>query len=288
METGSPARKSLAGSPLDRWGGTIPTATPLDPEGQDTPRVNVLGVGVSAVNMARTLEVIDSWLRDRRRNYICLTPAHSVMACYRDPDLRRIFNASGLTTPDGMSIVWILRRRDHREVGRVYGPDLMLACCERFLGPQYRHFLYGGQAMQLDALRARLQDRFPGLVVSGTYAPPFGALTPEEDAQIVRMINRSGADIVWVGLGSPKQERWMAEHLGRIDAPVMIGVGAAFDFLVGLKPQAPRWIQRSGLEWLFRLATEPRRLWPRYRSYPLFALLVLAQELGISRFTPEA
>jgi len=276
LETGSPARKGLAGSPLDRWGGTIPTATPLDPEGHDTPRVNVLGVGVSAINMARTLEVIDSWLRDRRRNYICLTPAHSVMACYRDPDLRRIFNASGLTTPDGMSIVWILRRSGHRDVGRVYGPDLILACCERFLEQRYRHFLYGGRTEEIDQLRSRLQERFPGLAVAGVYAPPYGPLTPEEDRQVVQQINQSGADIVWVGLGSPKQERWMAEHLGRIDAPVMIGVGAAFEFLGGLKPQAPRWIQRSGLEWLFRLATEPRRLWPRYRSYPLFAQLVLA------------
>jgi len=248
------------------------------------PRTNVLGVGISVVNLGQTLDAIDTWLSLRQPNYICFTPAHSVMDCYHDPALRRIFNASGLTTPDGMSIVWIVRRRGYRDVGRVYGPDLMLACCERFLGQRCRHFLYGGRADEIGSLRSRLEERFPGLAVAGTYSPPFGPMTPEEDRQVVQKINSSGADIVWVGIGSPKQERWMADHLGRLDAPVMAGVGATFDFLSGRKPQAPRWIQRSGFEWLFRLATEPRRLWPRYRRYPLFVLLVLAQELGLRKF----
>jgi N-acetylglucosaminyldiphosphoundecaprenol N-acetyl-beta-D-mannosaminyltransferase len=251
------------------------------------PRVNVLGVGVSAVNIERTLEIIDAWLRDRRHNYVCLTPAHSVMACYADRALRQIFNASGLTTPDGMSIVWILRRRGQRQVRRVYGPDLMLACCERFQEQGRRHFFYGGEDGVLEALESRLRERFPELVVAGSHAPPFRPLTDEEDRQVVEEINRSEADIVWVGIGSPKQERWMANHLGRVEAPVMVGVGATFDFLAGRKPHAPRWIQHSGLEWLFRLATEPRRLWPRYRRYPLFVWLVLAQELGLRRFPLE-
>jgi N-acetylglucosaminyldiphosphoundecaprenol N-acetyl-beta-D-mannosaminyltransferase len=254
---------------------------------QSIPRASILGVGIDAVDMARTLEVIDSWLREGRRNYVCLAPAHSVMACHSDPALRQIFNASGLTTPDGMSIVWILRRRGYHQVDRVYGPDLMLACCEAFLSQSRRHYFYGGEDGVLSALESRLRQRFPGLVVAGSHAPPFRPLTDDEDRQVVTEINRLRADIVWVGIGSPKQERWMAEHLGRLEAPVMIGVGATFDFLAGSKPHAPRWIQRSGLEWLFRLATEPRRLWPRYRRYPLFVLLVLAQELGLRRFPAD-
>lgn len=253
-------------------------------ESQTPPRVNVLGVGVSPVNMARTLEIFDAWLQDRRGNYVCLTPAHSVMACYRDPGLRRIFNQSGLTTPDGMSIVWILRRRGKGEVRRVYGPDLMLACCRRYLEQGRRHYFYGGTDGVIEALESRLRDRFPGLIVAGHHVPPFRPPTEDEDRRVVDEINRSGADIVWVGIGSPKQERWMADHLGRVEAPVMIGVGATFDFLAGRKPHAPRWIQQIGFEWLFRLATEPRRLWPRYRRYPLFALLVLAQEFGFRDF----
>ena len=244
-------------------------------------------MGVSAVNIASTLEVIDSWLQERQRNYVCLTPAHSVMACYRDPEIRRIFNASGLTTPDGMSIVWILRRRGHRDVGRVYGPDLMLACCQRYLDQGRSHYFYGGADGVIEALESRLRSRFPGLIIAGGHAPPFRPLTEDEDRRVVDEINRSGADIVWVGIGSPKQERWMADHLGRLEVPVMVGVGATFDFLGGRKPHAPRWIQGSGFEWLFRLATEPRRLWPRYRRYPLFVLLVLAQELGLRKFPME-
>jgi len=248
-------------------------------------RANILGVAVSAVNLEQTLDTMDAWLADRHPRYICVTPAHSVMDCHHDPGLRRIFNDSGLTTPDGMSIVWILRLRGYRNAGRVYGPDLMLASCARSLERRYRHFLYGGGSADLETLRGRLQTLFPGLLVAGAYSPAFGPLTPEEDDLVVREINRSGADIVWVGLGSPKQERWMADHLGRIEAPVMVGVGAAFDFLSGRKPQAPRWMQRTGLEWLFRFASEPRRLWPRYRQYPLFAMLVLAQELGLRRYS---
>jgi N-acetylglucosaminyldiphosphoundecaprenol N-acetyl-beta-D-mannosaminyltransferase len=137
-------------------------------------------------------------------------------------------------------------------------------------------------------LAANLQLRFPGLVIAGTYFPPFRPLTPEEDDQVVGMINETSPDVVWVGLGSPKQERWMAAHVGRVEAPTLIGVGAAFDFLTGRKRQAPRWMQRSGLEWLFRLLTEPRRLWRRYLvNNPLFVLLVLTQALGLRRYSLE-
>jgi len=253
----------------------------------DLPRVNVLGVRVSAIQMADALAAIDHWIQTRTPQYVTVTPAHAVMDADRDPELRRIFNQSGMTTPDGMAIVWLLRLRGHREVERVYGPDVMLATCRAGMQRGYRHYLYGGGDGVADLLARRLGEECPGLLIVGTHTPPFRELTEDEDASVVDLINSAQPDIVWVGLSTPKQERWMAAHRGRIIAPVMIGVGAAFDFLSGTKPQAPRWMRRSGLEWLFRFATEPRRLWPRYRQYPRFVLLALAQLLGLRQY-PDA
>ncbi|MEM4203324.1 MAG: WecB/TagA/CpsF family glycosyltransferase [Candidatus Methanomethylicaceae archaeon] len=243
-------------------------------------RVNILGVGISAINMTIGLEIIEGWIARQESHYVCVTPVHSVMECQRDPGLRRIWNASGLTTPDGMPLVWLARLKGFHHVDRVYGPDLMLALCERSVARGYRHFFYGGAEGVPEQLADVLQKRFPGLQVAGMYSPPFRPLTPEEDERIVQMLNEANPDIVWVGLGSPKQEYWMAGHRARLTAPVLIGVGAAFDFLTGRKPQAPRWMQRAGLEWLFRLLTEPRRLWPRYRQYPRFVWLVLQELLN--------
>jgi len=171
-------------------------------------------------------------------------------------------------------------------VSRVYGPDLMLALCEESKEKGYRHFFYGGAEGVADELAASLTERYPGLQVAGTYSPPFRPLTEDEDQQVVDLINRSGADIVWVGLGTPKQDFWVADHVGRLEAPVLLAVGAAFDFHSGRKRQAPRWMQRAGLEWLFRLLTEPRRLWYRYLVLnPLFIALVTLQLLGLRRYT---
>lgn len=249
------------------------------------PRVNVLGVAISAINMEIALTTVEGWIRRRELHYICVTPVHSVMECQRDPSLRKIFNASGLATPDGMPLVWLCRLGGYPRVERVYGPDLVLALCEHSSAYGYRHFFYGGAQGVPEQLAINLQSRFPGLVVAGTYSPPFRSLTLEEDAQIVQMINTAGPDVVWVGIGSPKQERWMAGHRGQLAAPVLIGVGAAFDFNTGRVKQAPRWMQRSGLEWLFRLMTEPRRLWKRYLiNNPLFVFLVVAQMLGLKRY----
>lgn len=238
--------------------------------------------------MAQALETIESWVAQRHPNYICVTPAHGVMDCQRDPSLRRIFNSSGLTTPDGMAIVWLLKLHGYAHVSRVYGPDLMLAVCEQSVQRGYRHFLYGGAPGVAEALAAKLQARLPGLQIAGVYSPPFRPLTPDEDRAVVQQINAAQTDIVWVGISTPKQERWMSEHLGQLTAPVMVGVGAAFDFLSGRKKQAPRWMQRSGLEWLFRLATEPRRLWRRYLQYPRFVVLVLAQLAGFKQYPLES
>ncbi len=243
--------------------------------------VPILGVQVSAVNMNMALEQIDLWLEKRSLNYICVAPAHSIMECVNDPTLLPIFNGAGLVTPDGMALVWLLKLKGHKQVSRVYGPDLLLAVCEHGLPEGYRHYFYGGEPGVAEKLVEKLSERFPGLQVAGMLSPPFRPLSPEEDQEIVRQINEARADIIWVGLGSPRQELWMHSHLGKVNAPLMVGVGAAFDFLSGKKTQAPLWIQRHGLEWLFRFASEPVRLWPRYRQYPKFILLVMAESLGL-------
>lgn len=250
----------------------------------DVPRVDTLGVGVSALNLDRAMEVIEGWIEAGARTYVCVTPVAGVMACQRDPELRRIFNASGMTTPDGMPIVWLLRLLGHRSVGRVYGPDLLRAVCRRSESAGWRHHFYGGLPGVAERLAGRLQAEHRGLQIAGFGTPPIPWEPGREDRQAVDTINSSGADIVWVGLSTPKQERWMAIHRAGLQAPVLIGVGAAFDFLSGVKPQAPRWMQRAGLEWLFRLASEPRRLWPRYLAdNPLFVVLVALQLLGLRR-----
>ena len=248
------------------------------------PRVNILGVGISAVTIEAAVTAVGDSIASRSREYVCVVPAHSVMECVRDPSLRPVFNGAAMCTPDGMSIVWLLRLHGHKGVSRVYGPDLLHAVCERSIATGWRHFFVGGVEGVADGLVLRLKEKYPGLAVAGTLSPPFRKLAPAEDDEMVTAINAGQPDIVWVGLGSPKQERWMAGHAGRISAPAMIGIGAAFDFLSRRKAQAPRWMQRSGLEWLFRWAHEPRRLSPRYARYPLFAALVLAQTLGLVRY----
>ena len=229
------------------------------------------------------LEIVDGWIKRGEHNFVCVRDVHGVMRCQDDEELRQIHNQAGLVTPDGMPLVWISRLRGFRHVDRVYGPDLMLAICERSLGQGYSHFFYGGDKGVAELLKVRLQARCPGLNVVGTYTPPFRPLTEEEDEDIVKRINTLRPDIIWIGLSTPKQEQWMAAHLGRLKAPVMIGVGAAFDFHAGLKRQAPYWMQRSGLEWLFRLVSEPRRLWYRYVVLvPKFLVMLVGSALGLS------
>ncbi|HEY5076409.1 MAG TPA: WecB/TagA/CpsF family glycosyltransferase [Acidimicrobiia bacterium] len=242
-------------------------------------RVDVLGVGISAVDPARALGRISRWIEEGTQNYVCVTGMHGVMEARHDEELRRIHNESGLTTPDGMPMVWAANFAGASSVQRVYGPDLMLAVCARAAERGWGIFLYGGRDDEvLDLLRSNLTARCPGLRIVGAYSPPFRELTPDEDASVVRAINEAMPEIVWVGLSTPKQERWMAAHMGRIDASVLVGVGAAFDIHAGTLRQAPRWMQRSGLEWLFRLAIEPRRLARRYIvNIPKFLLAVVRQ-----------
>jgi len=252
------------------------------------PRANILGVGVSAINMALALRAIGGWIARREPHYICVTGVHGVMESQRDEELRCIHNAAGLVTPDGMPLVWLSRYMGFRHVERVYGPDLLLAVCERSIASGARHFFYGGAPGVAEKLAVRLQSRFPDLRLAGTYSPPFRPLTLQEDLAVVERINAVQPDIVWVGMSTPKQERWMAEHVGRLSAPVLVGVGAAFDFHAGLKRQAPRWVQKRGLEWLFRLLMEPRRLWRRYFiNNPWFLWLILIQTLGKEPYALE-
>lgn len=259
---------------------------PVGATGRD--RVNILGVGISPLTSAQALATIEGWIAQGERQYVCVSGIHGVMESQRDERLRAIHNAAGMVTPDGMPLVWLSRMKGFKYVERVYGPDLLLACCQRSVTAGYRHFFYGGALGVPEQLTERLQTRFPGLHVVGGYSPPFRALSAAEDADVVRRINAARPDVVWVGLSTPKQEWWMSEHRDRLTAPVFIGVGAAFDFHAGLKRQAPRWMQRSGLEWLFRLWTEPRRLWRRYlRNNPLFLWHIALQGLGVRRYQIE-
>lgn len=239
-------------------------------------RVDILGVGVSPINLDDAIATIERWVGERSRKYVCIAGVHGIMESRRDQQLRRIHNEAGMVTPDGMPLVWLLRLFGKGDVDRVYGPDLMRKMTAVSSLRGYRQFYYGGAEGVAHKLKQVLVNAHPNLEVAGTLCPPFRELTPGEDQADVDAINMARPDIIWVGLSTPKQEFWMARHLGRIEAPVMIGVGAAFDFLAGTKRQAPRWMQRSGLEWLFRLCSEPRRLWRRYAYIvPGFIILVV-------------
>ena len=228
----------------------------------------VLGVPLALIDYAGTLEWIDAAVAERRRAYICVAAVHTVMACDEDPELRAAVLAADLTVPDGQPLVWALRTLGHPLKSRVYGPDLMDAACARAARTGQRFYLYGGRNPgALAQLARQLRLRHPGLQIVGGQAPPFRPLTPREEERVAEDVNRSRADVVWVGIGVPKQEKWMAQMRDRLDAPVLVGVGAAFDFHAGLIPQAPAWLQRHGMEWAFRLAHEPRRLWRRYLRY---------------------
>lgn len=247
---------------------------------QSPDRGDVLGVNVSAIAMDDAIATIEHWIDQGRREYVCVTGVHGVMECRRDPLLRKIHNEAGMVTPDGVPLVHFLRLIGKKRTQRVYGPDLMREMTAVSGRRGYRQFYYGGDVGVAERLKETLVRSVPELPVAGTFCPPFREMTPAEDREIVDLINAARPDIVWVGLSTPKQERWMAAHLGRIEAPVMIGVGAAFDFLAGTKRQAPKWMQRHGLEWLFRLCSEPQRLWRRYAYIvPGFAFLAAGELL---------
>ncbi|HEX7300710.1 MAG TPA: WecB/TagA/CpsF family glycosyltransferase [Solirubrobacteraceae bacterium] len=230
-------------------------------------RAEILGVPLAVADYESTMNWMDATIAGRHR--VCLSAAavHLVMVAQEDEETRRAV-AQTMTVPDGQPLVWALRALGHRQASRVYGPDLMALYCERSARTGVRMFLYGGRTDEaLNRLQEALLQRYPGLQIVGSYSPPFRALSDAEEREVAAAINDSGADVVWVGTGQPKQEKWMAAMRGRLEAPILAGVGAAFDFHAGIVPQAPSWMQRAGLEWAYRLAREPRRLWRRYARY---------------------
>jgi N-acetylglucosaminyldiphosphoundecaprenol N-acetyl-beta-D-mannosaminyltransferase len=232
----------------------------------------ILGVDIALTDYEGQLAAMDELITAGGRGFFCHAAVGSVMNAKRDPVVREALNAATMTLPDGQPLVWALRGLGERIGGRVYGPELMLRACERSLETGASHFLYGGHDEGAAAqLEASLRTRFPGLSIAGAWSPPFRELTDAERGQVAEMIDGSGADIVWVGIGSPRQELWMARMRPALRAPVLVGVGAAFDFHAGRVPQAPAWMGDRGLEWLYRLSREPRRLAPRYlRDNPAF------------------
>ncbi len=223
----------------------------------------VLGVRVDAVQIPDAIVQMERWIQERSGcHYVAVTGMHGVTEAQQDSAFKEILNSADLVVPDGMSLVWLGRRFGFDLARRVYGPELMETFC-RATGAKYRHFFYGG-APGVSELLARLMEAQHGVRVAGTYSPPFRRLTEEEDRAIVSRIQEAAPDVLWIGLSTPKQERWMYAHRARLQVPVLMGVGAAFDLNTGRVRQAPRWIRENGFEWLFRLLAEPRRLWRRY------------------------
>jgi N-acetylglucosaminyldiphosphoundecaprenol N-acetyl-beta-D-mannosaminyltransferase len=248
----------------------------------------IVSVGISKTSYAGVVDLCKEWAKERHLSprstarYVCVTSVQGIVQAREEPYLHRIFNEADVATPDGMPVVWAMRSFGVRDQQRVYGPTLMLHLCEDAAKHGHRIFLYGGRETTLPVLKEKLFERFPGLIIAGSYSPPFRPLTDEEDLHVRELIQKSDADIVFVGIGSPKQEIWMYEHRAYFPGVTMLGVGAAFDFLAGLTKQAPLWVQQSGFEWLFRLCTEPVRLWRRYillnpRFLPLWALQLIRE-----------
>ena len=250
------------------------------------PTLNVLGTSVAAVNPEAAVQLITGWLSEEMTGrYVSVVDVHCIMQSYRRPDVRRAYNSADACVPDGMPLTWVGRSRGKRSMSRVYGPDLMLALLRDASRSGWSNFFLGGAEGVADDLKKNMEHRFPGLRVVGTYTPPFRPFTFEEKEALITMINELHPDLLWVGLGAPKQDLFMAEFHSLLNCKVMIGVGAAFDFHTGRVRQAPRWMMRVGLEWLFRLCMEPRRLAPRYlRNNPAFVWHIFLQQTGIRHY----
>jgi N-acetylglucosaminyldiphosphoundecaprenol N-acetyl-beta-D-mannosaminyltransferase len=226
--------------------------------------IDVLGVKVNVTNLASACQTIGQWIRSKQKTYVCVAPVSTIVDCQSDPQYRAIVNNAGMITPDGMPLVWLGKMKGKKIIERTYGPDLLLSLCQESQEKGYRHYFYGGSTQTIQRLMERLKEQFPKLNIAGSFSPAVPDRQSLESDAVLAQINAANPDILWVGLGSPKQDYWMHNHRSRLNVPVMIGIGAAFDFLAGTKRQAPVWMQRSGLEWFFRLLCEPRRLWRRY------------------------
>jgi N-acetylglucosaminyldiphosphoundecaprenol N-acetyl-beta-D-mannosaminyltransferase len=246
--------------------------------------VEVLGIPIALTDYQNTLDWIDEAIESRHQAYLCVAPVHLVMVALDQSDVGAAVAGADFVVPDGQPLVWALRALGAQGASRVYGPDLMIEACRRASKTGAKMYLFGGRNDgALVQLTLNLRRRFPGLQIVGGHSPPYRPPTAEEESAIVDEINASGADIVWVGTGQPKQELWMAQMRPRLEAPLLIGVGAAFDFHAGLVPQAPALLQEAGLEWAYRLAREPRRLWKRYLRYNPRFVIEFARQLRSRR-----
>jgi N-acetylglucosaminyldiphosphoundecaprenol N-acetyl-beta-D-mannosaminyltransferase len=240
----------------------------------------VLGIPLSVIDYEGALDWIDAMVASDQTGYVCVCNVHTVMAAAEDSKLQSALLRSSLNVPDGQPLVWAMNALGHSLDSRVYGPELMHRACARAAKSGQRLYLYGGRNQgALVQLALNLRQRHPGIKIVGGYSPPHRPLTDEERVAVVREINASKPDVVWVGIGVPKQEKWMTEMRPTLKAPLLIGVGAAFDFHAGLVPQAPSWMQELGLEWAYRLVQEPRRLWRRYTRYNPRFVVAFARQL---------
>jgi N-acetylglucosaminyldiphosphoundecaprenol N-acetyl-beta-D-mannosaminyltransferase len=245
------------------------------------PHANVLGVRVSAVDLKSAVDLSDQWIRSARGSgYICASGVHGVMEAHADYDLRRVLNGATINLPDGMPMSWVGHLQGLRDMDRVFGPDFMMAMCRLSAERGYRNFLYGGKPGVAASLSETLQRKIPGLQVVGTYTPPFRRLTADEENEVLAQVRESRPHIIWVGLSTPKQERFMSQYVHFLQVPLMVGVGAAFDFHTGAIRDCSPWIKRAGLQWLHRLIQDPKRLWKRYlRNNPAFLWHIALQLL---------
>lgn len=243
-------------------------------------RRDVVGMPFHFVEKHQVLEVIEDWRAAGRREMIVVNNPHAVMLCWRDAEMREATLRAGLVLPDGVGVIVAAAILGYGRKHRVTGPSVMLDVCDRGRSLGLRHFFYGGAEGVAEKLARKLGARFPGLQVVGTYCPPFRELTREEDEHVTALINDAKPDVLWVGLGAPKQERWMIRHHGRLNAVATIGIGAAFDFHSGTVPWAPVWVRRCGLEWAHRLLVNPKRMWQRNIDSPRFIVRVIGQAVG--------
>ena len=252
---------------------------------QAPPTATVLGIPLALADYESVMDYFDQVLSRGARAYVTAAAVHLIMRAQEEPLTRAAVLGASLVVPDGQPLVWALRALGHRPPRtRVYGPELMARYCARCAAEGTVIYLYGGRSEEaLALLRTRLLERFPGLRIGGGHSPPFREATAAEDAQIAQEISASGAQVVWVGIGQPKQEQWMARMRPSLEAPLLVGVGAAFDFHAGLVRQAPAWIGAHGVEWLFRLVHEPQRLWRRYARYNPRFVIAVAREWASQR-----
>lgn len=252
--------------------------------GSEAVKFPVLGIGVDAVQIPDTITILERWIAERTgSHYVAVTGMHGISEAVSDPNFRSALKAASLVVCDGMPLVWLGRLHGHDLRRRVYGPELMATFCST-TGARYRHFFYGGAQGVPEHLAEVMQSQH-GIQVVGTYSPPFRPLTPEEDKEIVAMIEAARPDVLWIGLSTPKQERWMYEHCDKLSVPAVLGVGAAFDLNTGRLSQAPSWMRENGLEWAFRLFAEPRRLWRRYLiNGPIFVWNVGLELINARKF----